>query len=77
MTYKVPGGGQEVRPSDSHAESQSGLNGPSGSPHPSPGRDCLNLFHSQLCSGFGAPTFCPDCGGAWKHQDRTPKKEGA
>jgi hypothetical protein len=37
-----PGGDPaEVRPSDSHAESQAGLNGPSGSPTSPPGRGLL------------------------------------
>lgn len=33
-------------------------------------KECFNFFHSQLCSGFGAPNFCPDCGGSWRHSDR-------
>jgi hypothetical protein len=28
--------------------------------------DCFDLFHSQQCTGFGAPEFCTSCGGRWK-----------
>lgn len=31
---------------------------------------CLNMFHSQLCHGFGAPEFCPECGGSWTWEER-------
>lgn len=36
---------------------------------------CFNLFHSQVCHGFGVPEYCPECGGSWTWTDRERQEE--
>lgn len=72
----------EVRPSDSRAESQAGLNGPSGSPTSPSGR-ARQVGVDGASSGLGlatrdmgatatvdADTYCTNCGGTGQFYER-------
>lgn len=50
LGVKIRGEGNEVLPSDSRAGSQAGLNGPSGSPPPSPRRGSVRPVGDRLAA---------------------------